>query len=40
LLTNVPDRPEFSLAERTGARVRHLQERVTRFMKDHNITWF
>jgi eukaryotic-like serine/threonine-protein kinase len=40
LLNNVPDRPEFSFTERTGARIRHLQERVTRFMKEHNITWF
>jgi hypothetical protein len=40
LLNNVPDRPEFSFTERTGARIRHLQERVTRFMREHNITWF
>ena len=40
LLQTVPDRPEFSLMERTGAKFRHLQTRVTRFMKDHNITWF
>jgi len=40
LLQNVPERPEFSVAERTSARWRNLQERVTRFMKDHNITWF
>jgi hypothetical protein len=26
--------------ERTGARWRGLQDRLTRFMKDHNITWF
>jgi hypothetical protein len=40
LLTTVPERPEFTFIERTGARVRHLQERVMRFMKEHNITWF
>jgi hypothetical protein len=40
LLNNVPDRPEFTFAERTHARIRHFQERVTRFMKEHNITWF
>jgi hypothetical protein len=40
LLNNVPEQPEFSLLERTGARVRHIHSRVTRFMKDHNITWF
>jgi hypothetical protein len=40
LINNVPEKPEFSFVERTGARVRHLQERVSRFMKDHNITWF
>lgn len=40
LLQNVPERPEFSMVERTGARWRNLQERLSRFMKDHNITWF
>jgi hypothetical protein len=40
LVNNVPDKPEFSFAERAGARLRHVQERVSRFMKDHNITWF
>lgn len=40
LVNNVPDKPEFSFAERAGARFRHVQERVSRFMKDHNITWF
>lgn len=40
LLQTVPERPEFTLMERTGARFRHLQARVSRFMKDHNITWF
>jgi serine/threonine protein kinase len=40
LIHNVPESPEFSLFERTGARVRHLQERVARFAKSHNITWF
>jgi hypothetical protein len=40
LVNNVPDRPEFSFMERTGARFRHFQERVTRFMREHNITWF
>jgi len=40
LLNSVPERPEFTFTERTGARVRHFRERVTRFMKDHNITWF
>jgi serine/threonine protein kinase len=40
LLQNVPERPEFSVMERTGARWRSLQDRLTRFMKDHNITWF
>jgi eukaryotic-like serine/threonine-protein kinase len=40
LLQTVPDQPQFSLAERTGARFRNLQTRVARFMKDHNITWF
>jgi len=28
------------MVERTCARWRNLQERVSRFMKDHNITWF
>jgi serine/threonine protein kinase len=40
LVNNVPERPEFSLMERTAARVRHAQERLTRFMREHNITWF
>jgi len=40
LLNNVPEQPEFSLVERTGVRVRNIQDRVSRFMKDHNITWF
>ena len=40
LLNNVPEQPEFSLIERTGAQVRNIQDRVSRFMKDHNITWF
>jgi eukaryotic-like serine/threonine-protein kinase len=40
LLQTVPERPEFTLMERTGARFRNIQARVTRFMKDHNITWF
>ena len=40
LLNNVPEQPEFSLLERTGARVRNIQDRVSRFMKDHNIPWF
>jgi eukaryotic-like serine/threonine-protein kinase len=40
LVNNVPEKPEFSVAERTGARVRHMQERFTRFLKEHNITWF
>jgi serine/threonine protein kinase len=40
LVNNVPEKPEFSLAEKTGARFRHLQERVSRFMREHNITWF
>jgi hypothetical protein len=40
LLNNVPEKPEFSMIERTGARVRHMQERVSRFLKEHNITWF
>jgi serine/threonine protein kinase len=40
LVNNVPDKPEFSFAERAGARIRHARERVSRFMKDHNITWF
>jgi serine/threonine protein kinase len=40
LLNDVPERPEFSFLERTGARVRHLQERVARFAREHNITWF
>jgi serine/threonine protein kinase len=40
LVNNVPERPEFSFAERAGARWRHLQERVARFMREHNITWF
>jgi hypothetical protein len=39
-LQTVPERPEFSLMERTGARFRTFQERVSRFMKEHNITWF
>src|SRR5512141_2745191 len=40
LLQTVPERPEFTLSERAGARFRHIPARVTRFMKDHNITWF
>ncbi len=40
LLNNVPEQPEFSLLERTGAQVRNIHDRVSRFMKDHNITWF
>jgi len=40
LLNSVPEQPEFSLLERTGAQVRHIHSRVSRFMKDHNITWF
>jgi serine/threonine protein kinase len=40
LLNDVPERPEFSFLERTGARVRHMQERVVRFAREHNITWF
>ena len=40
LVNTVPDRPEFSFMERTGARFRHFQERVSRFMREHNITWF
>jgi hypothetical protein len=40
LLQNVPERPEFSVLERTGARWRSIQDRFSRFMKDHNITWF
>ena len=40
LIHNVPERPEFTFAERAGARVRHWQERVVRFAKAHNITWF
>ena len=40
LVNNVPESPEFSLLERTGARVRHIQERMARFAKSHNITWF
>jgi len=28
------------MVERTSARWRNLQERLSRFMKDHNITWF
>jgi serine/threonine protein kinase len=40
LLNNVPEQPEFSILERTGAQVRSIQDRVSRFMRDHNITWF
>jgi len=40
LKNNVPENPEFSFLERTGARVRHMQERMMRFAKEHNITWF
>jgi hypothetical protein len=40
LVNNVPDRPEFSFMERSGARFRHIQERLSRFMREHNITWF
>jgi serine/threonine protein kinase len=40
LINNVPESPEFSFFERTGARVRHIQERMARFAKSHNITWF
>jgi len=40
LINTVPESPEFSFLERTGARVRHFQERMARFAKEHNITWF
>ncbi|MEF9944003.1 MAG: hypothetical protein RR758_07455, partial [Burkholderiaceae bacterium] len=40
LLNVVPENPDFSFMERTGARVRKTQDKVARFMKDHNITWF
>jgi hypothetical protein len=40
LVTNVPEKPEFSIVDKAGAKVRNVQERISRFMKDHNITWF
>ncbi|HRK55911.1 MAG TPA: serine/threonine-protein kinase [Burkholderiaceae bacterium] len=40
LVNNVPERPEFSFSERMGARLRHARERVGRFMREHNISWF
>ncbi|MGE5665898.1 MAG: serine/threonine protein kinase [Betaproteobacteria bacterium] len=40
LLNVVPENPEFSLMDRASARVRTVQDKVSRFMKDHKISWF